>query len=1561
MNAKHTVYLHLMPVVILPAVILLSLLILLDRMTLPTQAGGTTCYVASGGACGGATPCYSNVQAAVDAAQPGDEIRVATGIYTGVSIRPRNDTTTTGVVTQVVYLTKTVTIRGGYTTTNWTTSDPVANPTTLDAQGLGRVIYITGNISPTIEGLRIARGNATGLGGAVGDYDGGGGVYISNARATISNDRVFSNTATDGGGVFLRLSAATLSGNVVTSNTAQEDGGGVHLIVSPATLSGNTVTANTAGQGGGLYLWGSDAMLNGNTVASNTALLHGGGMYVNWSAATLNGDTVTANTAQYDGGGVVLWYHSDAMLINTVVADNRGNTLGSGLYIGGSFPRLLHTTIARNVGGDGSGIYVTDDGTNLSTVAMTNTILVSHTVGISVTGSNTATVNGILWYNTPVTVSQATTASVTIQNQYQGNSALASDGYHLTASSAAIDRGVDASVTTDIDGQARPQGAAPDLGADEYPVPPSSVTLTGPTDGTCHTVCAFTATVSPIMATTPITYIWQATGQLPVTHADSLRYTDTVNFTWPIEAAGVKVITVTAANAGGAVTGTQIIVANVLPASSGGIVVIVAGHNDAYALQDNILYASSLAYRTFLSGGIPETHLRYLSTITDSRTDADGDGVSEVYTTSASSNVQAAITTWAASLTSDTIPFYLYMMSFGGVDYFMADGNSDTITPDELDGWLNQLETAVPGVKVNVIIEAAKAGSFIDGTFEMSKQGRAVVASTSSTLNAYASAQGAYFSDAFFWALGQGQSLWASFRAGRAAIQGFLQEPWLDDSGDATANGADDGAVAASRFLFVPLDGVVINGPTTGTVNTSYTFTATVNPIMATTPVTYVWQATGQSPAMHTSSLSDTATFTWTSPGLQVITITAQNVGGTVTDTCTVTVYVPPTDVVITGPTSGLANTAYAFSATVSPVTATTPITYTWTPTPDSGQGTANATYMWTTTGTKTVTVTAQNPANTVTDTHTIVISTPPPEVTPLTDVTISGPTAGITNVVYSFAATVSPVAATTPITYTWTPTPNSGQGTANATYTWSTPGDKTITVTAQNPANTVTGTHAITLSAAPPSVGDTYEPDDTCAQARVILTDGSVQQHTFHVPGDSDWVAFQGISGTMYLIEARTPADSRADVTLEVYDACNGVVVGRQGYIFSPDVRLQFQSYANTTYYARLLDYDPNGGSAAHTYQLSVRASGVAAPGALVLVAGRVRIDDPLNRNIHNITNHVCRLFINHGYPSQANGTDDRIYYLAAPDQDCGEGNSASDTDGDPTKANLQYAITTWAVGKGLGPDRALTLYLMDHGGEDVLYLNGRNDTVGPDELDIWLSQLEAAAPGVRVNIILEACHSGSFIDGLKRLSQPDKNRVIIASTSATMVAFASPDGAVFSDAFISGLERGLSLYGAFEEGKEAHPIQVPWLDDDGDGIANGPDDGQEAAHRGFAYAGTFPEEQWPPYVVWARVGPVVAGRSVITAEIQDDKSVLAASAVIYKPSYQLPTGDEMVQETLPSVTLLDQDGDHVYTGLYERFDEIGEYRVVIYAVDGESLKGRPRVIRVSTGSKVYLPLVLR
>lgn len=428
-------------------VLALAFVLLVDQIP-SVRADPGVLHVAPGGDCGGVSDCYGSVQEAVDAAVPGDEIRVAAGTYTDVHMRPRDDITTTGVVTQVVYISKMVTVRGGYTITNWADYNPDGNPTTLDAQQQGRALYITGDISPTVEGLRITGGDAAGLGGVTvptmdQPFDAGGGVYVITATAAFLNCWVFDNVADVGGGLFLAGSDATLGGNIVTSNTAGFVGGGLCSFDSDATLNGNSFTANTAGGfgGGGLALMGGSPTLHGDAVISNTA----------------EGEHAS-------GGGLFVSGRSDATLVNTVVADNWADFNGAALQIADAYVDLLHSTVVHNMGGGGTGIHLHRELSSLyTTAALTNTILVSHTVGIQADEHTTATLHATLWHANATDWS----GNVIHTNDYTGSPAFAADGYHLTANSAAIDMGVDAGVDDDIDGESRPVGR-PDLGADEW-------------------------------------------------------------------------------------------------------------------------------------------------------------------------------------------------------------------------------------------------------------------------------------------------------------------------------------------------------------------------------------------------------------------------------------------------------------------------------------------------------------------------------------------------------------------------------------------------------------------------------------------------------------------------------------------------------------------------------------------------------------------------------------------------------------------------------------------------------------------------------------------------------------------------------------------------------------------------------------------------------------------------------------------------------------------------------------------------------------------------------------
>jgi uncharacterized repeat protein (TIGR01451 family) len=313
----------------------------------------------------------ASIQEAVDEAAAGDEIRIAAGTYSQLTVRAG--------VTQVVYLSKTLALRGGFTTTNWLDPDPAANPTQLDGRGAGRAVYVRGEISVRLEGLELTGGTASGMGGYQppwGDdpIDAGGGLYVVSATVVLEESRLFSNTAAYGGGLFVLNGRPTITGSTIISNSAtsggalalqgcsgsflagtwvggnvatgtsyEDGGGGLYLSGSGATLSHMTISTNAAGfAGGGLYLSGGTVTMVDSEVEGNAAGEYGGGLYARGSALQCSQSTLRANTSGGYGGGMALRWSDVTLLGNTIA----GNEAEGG---GGLEAYLSDLILTRNV------------------------------------------------------------------------------------------------------------------------------------------------------------------------------------------------------------------------------------------------------------------------------------------------------------------------------------------------------------------------------------------------------------------------------------------------------------------------------------------------------------------------------------------------------------------------------------------------------------------------------------------------------------------------------------------------------------------------------------------------------------------------------------------------------------------------------------------------------------------------------------------------------------------------------------------------------------------------------------------------------------------------------------------------------------------------------------------------------------------------------------------------------------------------------------------------------------------------------------------------------------
>lgn len=129
----------------------------------------------------------------------------------------------------------------------------------------------------------------------------------------------------------------------------------------------------------------------------------------------------------------------------------------------------------------------------------------------------------------------------------------------------------------------------------------------------------------------------------------------------------------------------------------------------------------------------------------------------------------------------------------------------------------------------------------------------------------------------------------------------------------------------------------------------------------------------------------------------------------------------------------------------------------------------------------------------------------------------------------------------------------------------------------------------------------DVHEPDDSCAAASALATDGSPQTHNLCPRADADWVKFQAIGGTTYTVTA-TAVGADAAIVLALSRRCPDPPA------FGSGAQIVWRAPTTGVYYLKAEHRDADY-AADTAYRLGITASAAAQPVKTLIVTNRARI----------------------------------------------------------------------------------------------------------------------------------------------------------------------------------------------------------------------------------------------------------------------------------------------------------------------------------------------------------------
>lgn len=340
---------------------------------------------------------FPTIQAAIDAAAPGDTILVSPGTYSRIDLKGK------AIVVRSTAGPESTIISGGNTpgyVVTFSRREP--RQTLLDGFTITGAISATSGSTFQSGGIRIQGASPTIANCIIAGNQGvfGGGVWIGGGAPAITDSSILSNSANVGGGLYSENANVLLTRVRFAGNSAINNGGGAQIAGGRVTLHHSFFTGNTAQSlGAALNLNSTIADIqytsfdsNGTTEDLGGAFIHqpfgGGAVYTTGVSGTFNANTLTNNNA-YAGAGLYLAGNTGGLIVsNTLIANNTG-AQGVGVYINGQGGQLVNITVANNrLGG---GVFAT----NGSNASISNSIIAGHgsvNSGWDVAGAQTSSI-----------------------------------------------------------------------------------------------------------------------------------------------------------------------------------------------------------------------------------------------------------------------------------------------------------------------------------------------------------------------------------------------------------------------------------------------------------------------------------------------------------------------------------------------------------------------------------------------------------------------------------------------------------------------------------------------------------------------------------------------------------------------------------------------------------------------------------------------------------------------------------------------------------------------------------------------------------------------------------------------------------------------------------------------------------------------------------------------------------------------------------------------------------------------------------------------------------------